>query len=133
MLFLANIWGWVWAHKKLVLYIAAGLGLLLLLVFAFRSCGKKTAKVDLETVDRINSKNATEARKDVNAMVEENINVAEVVGNRTALADANAVERDRFIEEKKKVVNDAVAAAKAEGRNVTQEELQCLLVPSDCQ
>ena len=99
----------------------------------FRACNnKKSAKVDVQTVDKINSKNATEARKDVNAMVEDNINVAEVVGNRTALADANAVERDRLIEEKKKEVSQKIADAKAQGRDVTQEELQCILVPSDC-
>lgn len=132
-LWLLNVWGWVWAHKRLVMYVLAAIALLLLIVFAYRGCKSKTAKVDLETVDKINSKNAAEAKKEVRDLVEENINVTTTVDNRTTLAEANAVERDRLIEEKIKVVNQQIAEAKNQGRDVTQEELQCLLVPSDCQ
>lgn len=132
ILWIKNIFGWATLHWRWLLYIVAGLGLLLLLVFAFRSCGK-SAKIDLETVDKINSKNAAEAKKEVREMVQDNLDVATTVDNRTTLAEANAVERDRLIEEKIKEVNQKVAEAKASNGNVTQEELQCILVPSDCQ
>ena len=115
-------------NLRVYLYIAAGLVVLLLLVFAFRSCGKKTAKVDLETVDKINSKNDAEAKKAVRQTVEENVDVATTVDNRSTLAEVNIVERDRLIEEKIKVVNQKVAEAKNQGRDVTAEELECLLV-----
>ena len=132
-LWILNAWGWVWAHKRLVLYIAAGLGLLLLLVFVFRSCGGKSAKIDLETVDKINSKNEAEAKKAVRDAVVENANVVMTVDNRSTLAETNIVERDRLIEEKLKVVNQKVAEAKAGGGNVTGPELECILIPENCQ
>lgn len=128
---------WIVIHVrknlKVYLYIAAGLALLLLLVIAFRSCGKSKAKVDLETVDKINSKNEAEAKKAVRKTVEENMDVATTVDNRSTLAEVNIIERERLLEEKIKVVDRQIAEARAQGQDITQEQLQCLLVPSDCQ
>lgn len=120
-------------NVRVYLYIAAGLVLLLAIVFVFRSCGKKSAKVDLETANKINAGNKAEVRKEVREMVEENATVATTVDNRTTIAETNVVERDRLLDEKIKVVEQKIAEAKANGEDITQEKLQCLLVPSDCQ
>lgn len=120
-------------NLRVYLYIAAGLALLLVLVFAFRSCGKSKAKVDLESVDKINSGNKAEVRKEVREMVEENAEVVTTVDNRTTIAETNVVERDRLLDEKVRVVEQKIEAEKAITGNVTQEQLQCILVPSDCQ
>jgi hypothetical protein len=129
-----NIWWNQWTLWPKIISVVIVVVVLLVLVGGLRSCFSKgkTAKVDLEIVDKINSKNANEARADVNRMVEENIDVVRTVDNRTTLVEANAVERDRLIAEKKVVVNREVEKAKAIDGNVTQEELQCILVPSDC-
>lgn len=132
ILFLANLWGWIIAHWRLLLYIAAGVILVIGIALVFRACGKSSAKIDLETVDKINSKNEAEAKKEVREMVEDNLNVATTVDNRTTLAEANAVERDRLIEEKIKEVDKKIQEAKANGGNVTQEDLECILVPANC-
>ena len=132
ILFLANIWGWTVAHWRLVAGVVAVLFLVIGISLVFRACNKRDAKIDHDTIDRINSKNEAEARKEVREMVEENMDVATTVDNRTTLAEANAVERDRLIEEKIAVVNQKVAEAKQQGRDVTAEELECLLTGNLC-
>lgn len=132
-LFIKNIFGWIVAHWRPVAAGVAGVCILILCIFAFRSCGKKEAKIDHETVQKVNSQNKAEARKEVREMVEENLDVIETVNDRTALSEVNAVERDRKIEEKIAEVNQKIEEAKAIKGNVTQEDLQCILVPSDCQ
>jgi hypothetical protein len=129
-----NIWWNPWTLWPKLISVGIVAVLLIVLVGGLRSCLSKsrTAKVDLETVDKINSKNANEARSDINKMVEENLDVVRTADNRTTLVEANAVERDRLIAEKKAVVNREVEKARAIDGNVTQEELQCILVPSDC-
>jgi hypothetical protein len=129
-----NIWWNQWTLWPKIISVGIVAVLLIVLVGGLRSCLSKsrTAKVDLETVDKINSKNANEARSDINKMVEENLDVVRTADNRTTLVEANAVERDRLIAEKKAVVNREVEKARAIDGNVTQEELQCILVPSDC-
>jgi hypothetical protein len=129
-----NIWWNQWTLWPKLISVGIVAVLLIVLVGGLRSCLSKsrTAKVDLETVDKINSKNANEARSDINKMVEENLDVVRTADNRTTLVEANAVERDRLIAEKKAVVNREVEKARAIDGNVTQEELQCILVPSDC-
>jgi hypothetical protein len=111
----------------------AGLVLFFVIAFTFKACKSKSAKVDLDTVNKINNGNAAEVHKQVREMVEENAEVTTTVDNRTTIADTNVIERDRLLNEKIRVVEQKISAAKANGGNVTQEELQCLLVPSDCQ
>ena len=127
-----NIWWTHWLWPLILISAAVVLAILLLPILLMRGCGRPSVKIDHEVIDRINTKNAADARKEVRELVEENLDVTEAVGNRTALAEANAVERDRLIEEKIVEVNKKVAEAKAQGQNVTQEDLHCLLIPSDC-
>lgn len=129
-----NIWWnqWTWPLK---LGTLAAIAILLLIVFfSFKSCFKpKSAKVDIETANKINTGNAAEVRQQVRDMVEENAEVATTVDNRTTIAETNVVERNRLIEEKVKAIDQKIAEAKSNGEDITQEKLQCLLVPSDCQ
>ena len=125
-LWILNIWGWVWAHKRLVLYIAAGLALLLAIVFVFRSCGKK-ASIDQEQINKINAANEKERKAELQKVIEENQEVVATVDNRTTIAETNVVERNRLIDEKIKEVDKKIAEAKQQGHDVTAEELECLL------
>lgn len=127
-----DIWWNQWTWPLKLGTVVAILVLLLIVFLSFRSCGKKEAKIDHEAIQKVNSANKAEARQQVREMVEENLEVVEAVGNRTVLAEANAVERDRLIEEKVHDADAKVNAIKDQGGNVTQEQLQCILVPSDC-
>lgn len=131
-----------WAFKidlqkaqHIAMYAVIGLAaaILLTVVISLRGCSSKSAKVDLDTVNKINNGNATEVRNQVREMVEDNAEVTTTVDNRTTIAETNVVERNRLLDEKVKAVEQKINQAHAEGRNVTQEELQCELVPSDCQ
>jgi hypothetical protein len=128
-----NIWWnqWTWPLKLgtlLVFLVVIGL-----IIGGLRSCGrKKDIKLDHETVQKVNSIDKAEVRKEIREMVEENLDVVEAVGSQTALTEVNAVERNRVIEEKITEADRKIQEVKAEKGNVTQEDLQCILVPSDC-
>src|SRR5687767_12790548 len=112
---LKKLWDIWWLKFKWPLKLISGVAVILLVLLPFlwlRGCGKPSAKIDLETVDKINSKNAAEAKKEVREVVEENLTVTTTVDNRTTLAEANAVERDRLIEEKIKEVDKKITEAK---------------------
>jgi uncharacterized membrane protein len=118
----------------LVALIAVGVVIFLVIFgLVYRSCSSKSAKVDLETVDKINDGNKAEVRKEVRELVEENAEVVTTVDNRTTIAETNVVERERVLDEKVRVVEQKIAEAKSIDGNVSQEDLQCALVPSDCQ
>lgn len=133
ILFLANLWGWIVAHWRLVAGVVGVVLFVIVFGLVYRSCSKPSTKVDLDTVNKINSGNKAEVRREVREMVEENAAVATTVDNRTTIAETNVVERDRLLDEKVRAVEQKIEAAKANGENVTQEQLQCALVPSDCQ
>lgn len=132
-LFFANLIGWVQGHWRLVA-IAAGIVLLILLAFlTFRSCGKKEVKIDHEAIQKVNSENKAEARKEVEKLVKENADVINAVNERTALSEVNAIESDRKLQEKIAEVNAKIELEKRVTGDVTGPELECILVPENCQ
>jgi phage tail sheath protein FI len=89
-------------------------------------------KVDEATLQKINSANETTRIDALNKTVDENEQIVTTVGNRSTIVEVNRVERERETAEKVAEVNQKIAAAKADGRDVTQSELECMLVPGNC-
>jgi len=136
MSFIKTIWDTWWLQWRWPLKLGSIIAIVLVLglvIGFFKSCGRKTVKIDQESINKINSENRKEREAELQKVVEENSDVVNTVDNRTAIAETNTIERNRLIEEKVKAVDAKIAEAKQQGRNVTQEELECLLVPENCQ
>lgn len=131
-LFFANVIGWLTAHWRLVAVCLGAFLLLILVVMAFRGCGKREVKIDEEQIQKINQANERERKAELQKVIEENQEVIKTVDERSNLAEVNRVERERVIDEKIKEVDKKIADAKSQGKDVTQEELKCLLIPENC-
>lgn len=132
-LFLANVWGYIVAHWRWFLYGFLAIALLLLVVFAYRGCrGSKKATIDLESVTKINNADRKERLEELEKTVIQNQDVIESASNRTALTDLDIETRRKEVQAKVDAADKKVMEAKEQGRGVTQEELQCILVPEDC-
>jgi cell division protein FtsN len=112
---------------------AIALGVLVLVVLFYKACGHKKASIDLETVDKINRADEKDRKAEVRKTIEENQTVVQTVANTTTIAETDVAERDKAIEAKVKEADAKIVEAKQQGRDVTQQELQCILVPGDCQ
>lgn len=133
LLIIQNIAGWLWLHKRIALYVIAAIIIGILIIVAFRSCGKKRIKIDEDAIQKINSANEAERKKELQKVIEENQDVINTVDNRSALSETNVIERNSFVDERVKAADRAIAEAKEQGQNVTSEQLQCILIPEDCQ
>lgn len=118
-------------YPRIIIGVVA-LVLLIVLIGSVRSCLRPKPKIDLERIERINKANETERRKEIEKVVLENLETTRTVDERTTLAEQNAVERDRVIDEKIAEVDKKIAEAKRDGKDVTSEQLECLLVPENC-
>lgn len=96
------------------------------------SCFHEEPKIDLETVDKINKGNEAEKKQEIHKVVVENQDVVSTVDNRTTIAETDIYERDKEIARKVNQVEKEVDAARQQGRDVTQDELKCLLIPENC-
>jgi len=121
------------AQKIVIIGLIAIAALVLLfLVLSLRSCFKKEAKIDLEQIEKINKANEADRKKELQKIIEDNADVVSTVDNRTAIAETNVIERNRLIDEKIKAVDQKIAEAKTQGRDITGPELECLLIPENC-
>lgn len=123
--FFKRVFWFVKDNWKIVLPIVA---VIVIVLFLFSKCGSKPPTIDLEKVDKINRANETERKKELQAIIEENQEVIRTVDNRSAMTDVHVAERNREIDAKIKEADKAIIEAKKNGRDVTQEELECILV-----
>jgi len=110
--------------------IAIGVGITILLLgifFTYQSC-KPQPKIDIETVNTINNANEQKRIEELTKKINDNAEIIKSNDNRTALTELNIEERDKQIAEKVKEVDLKIQEVKKEGRDVTQEELECLLM-----
>ena len=128
MLFILTILKTHW--KKIA--IGAGIFILLVSVFLVYDGCKAKPTIDLETVNKINNANEKEAKEELTKKVQESADVIVQAEETTRNVELTVDERNRLIQEKIAEAEKKVAEAKNQNRDVTQEELQCLLVPSDC-
>ncbi|MEO8649811.1 MAG: hypothetical protein ABI539_11655 [Acidobacteriota bacterium] len=120
------------AHWR-VIAIAAGVVLVIgLTIGFFRSCARARIKIDQESINKINSANEAERKKELQKIIEDNASVVQTVDNRSALAETNVVERNREVDERVRAANAKIEAAKRVNGHVTSEELECILVPENC-
>jgi len=90
-------------------------------------------KVSQEQIQKINEANRAERIKELQKIVDDNADVIKTVDNRTALSETNVVERNRMIDDRVREADKAIEAAKQQGKDVSGEELDCLLIPEHCQ
>jgi hypothetical protein len=111
--------------------------LLILLLFTVvlfkKACRPKPLTIPVETLDKINKATRHERLEELRKTVDENADVISDVDNRTTIAEANVVERNRIAEERVQQADKQIEAAKQQGRDVTSAELECILVPEHCQ
>lgn len=113
--------------------VSVGVVLLIIVIGVVTyKCSHRPAKIDLETVNKINNANEKERKAELQKVIEDNADVVRTVDNRSAVTEVNVVERNRAIDDKIKAVDAKIAEAKSQGRDVTQDELNCLLIPGDC-
>lgn len=121
--------------KKHWRVIAIVVGAVLVIGFTIsfvRSCRRARVKIDQESINRINSANEAERKKELQRVIEDNADVIETVDNRSALAETNVVERNREIDARVKAANEKIEEAKRRDGHVSQGELECILVPENC-
>jgi c-di-AMP phosphodiesterase-like protein len=131
-LFLANVIGWITLHWRLIAACLGAFLLLVLVVMAFKSCGKREVKIDENQIQKINSQNEKERKAELERIINDNAEVIKTTDERSNIAETNRVERERLTDEKIKEVDKKIAESKAQGRDVSQAELVCLLQPTEC-
>lgn len=120
--------------KKWATYLLIFLGLFLFLfiILGVRSCLSKDAKSDQESIEKINSADRTKRLEELEKIVNDNQDVIKTNDNRTLETENNIEERNRQIDEKIKEADKKIEEAKNQGKNVTSEELECILIPENC-
>lgn len=105
-------------------------GLIIVLVFAslFGFCGKPAPTINQESINKINSENETERKAELEKVITDNADTVKTIDNRTAITHLSVDERNREIRAKVKAADEAVSDAKRQGKDVTAEEIECLLV-----
>lgn len=110
-LFLLNIWGWILAHKRLVL-IGIGIVVLLLLVIGvYRGCSKppKLDEAEIQKGEQaVKERNDAELRR---ILVESEVREKEIDAN---VANANAEKINAIYESRQKWANANTADLQAE-------------------
>ena len=104
---------------------------LIIFVFAFvlRQCNRPPkVKIDEAQIQKINSENRAERVKELTEIVEANEEVIKTVDERTELVDVAAEARNQEVDARVKKADEAIQSAKKEGKDVTAEELEALLL-----
>lgn len=115
-------------HWKVTLIFVGIVFLLATVVLFTKSCVRKKVNIDEAQIQKINSENRAERIKELTEVVESNADVIKTVDERTELVDVAAEARNQEVDARVKKADEAIVAAKREGKDVTAEELECLLV-----
>lgn len=127
---LAIIWSFIKKHWKA---IVVGLAILILLsyVAGFSTCGKP--RIDQESIQIINNANEEKRKEELEKKVNENLDVIKSADKNTELSNLEIEERQKEIDKKVEELDKKVEEAKRNGKDITQEQLECMLVPENCQ
>jgi uncharacterized protein HemX len=117
---------WIWIVGALVIFFVLILGA------ALYSHLKKTPTIDQAQIQKINSADEKEKKQAEQEIVQQNIDVIQSNESNRTLTEANVDERNRQSDQKIVELDKKVAEAKSQGRDVTQEEVQCILAPDSC-
>lgn len=119
---------WLKSNWKSVI-VGVGIFVIILFVFfTFKGCFTPAPlRVDEDSLQKINSQNATERKKELQTLIEDNKEVVRTVDERTTIAETNVIERNREVDQKIVEADKKIEAAKSQGKDVTSEELECIL------
>lgn len=116
----------------LAVMILAAILIIVVCAFCYKKCGPKPASIDQKSIEKINKANEVERKAELQKVIEQNADVVKTVDERNTIAEMNEVERQAQIHAKIAEADQKIAAAKANGRDVTSAELECILVPASC-
>jgi uncharacterized membrane protein YhiD involved in acid resistance len=131
-LFLANVIGWITLHWRLIAACLGAFLLLVLVVMAFKSCGKREVKIDENQIQKINQANEKERKAELEKIINDNAEIIKTTDERSNIAETNRIERERLTDEKIKEVDKKIVEVKAQGKDVTSAELECMLTGNLC-
>lgn len=128
--FIAGLFGWdISVVQKRV--ILAFMFLIVVAVIAcglwLRACLSKPAKIDIKNVEKINRANESERLKELEKTIVDNANVVKTVDQRNTIAEVSETERQAQIYVKIREADAKISEAKSQGRDVSSEELECIL------
>lgn len=125
-LIVLNALGWAQENWRIV----AGVFLLLFVfIFVFKACNRPAkVKIDEAQIQKINSENRQERIKELTEVVEANADVIKTVDERTELVDVAAEARNAEVDKKVIEADRKIQEAKSQGKDVTAEELEALLL-----
>lgn len=127
---------WYWNTATLPLKIVIAVALIIVIALIGRAVigwFAPTVRYDHATVDRINNRNAADAKAEIKQTVQENLDVIKTVDGRTELVNLSVEERDKEIEKVVAAASVKTEAAKQIKGDVTGPELECILLPEKCQ
>lgn len=114
--------------------ILVGLGLIIVLTtvaIVYSHC-KKQPTIDQETIQKINDKNEQKRLEALKKTVTDNLDVIKDTHDQTTLDNLEIDQKNKEIDKKVAELDKKVEEAKKQGHDVTQAELECLLVPANC-
>jgi hypothetical protein len=114
-----------------VIIAIVSLTVIMVCLFTYRACNKPP-KLDLKNIEKINKANEVERRAELRKTIEENAGVVRTVDGRNTISEQDKTAKQAAIWAKIREVDDKIADAKSNGRDVTSEELECLLIPENC-
>lgn len=138
---IAGLFGWD-ISKVQRWVIGIGIVLLAILLISVglwvRSCvsshrAAHALKVQQEQLAKINSANEQEKKAALQQVIQDNSDVVTTVNQRNVIADSDETQRNLDINQKVQDAAEKVAAAKAQGGDVTGPQLDCMLTGANCQ
>ena len=134
--FIAGIFGWdiskVQRWLAIILIVLIGVAVLAFGLWAKSCWTNHKLKVSQAQVDKINQANEHDRKAELQKVIDDNADAVRTVDNRTAISETNTIERNRLIDDKIKEADKKIQDAKAQGHDVTQAELECMLT-GNCQ
>lgn len=115
-------------QKRVLLAFMILAGIIVIVIgLRIKSCVVPSPKIDIKNVDKINRANETERKKELETLIVNNQSTVKTVDGRNAIAELNEAEKQAAIFAKIREADEKIARAKAEGRDITGPELECLL------
>ncbi len=131
MFTLAAISAWFISNKRTIIYMGLAI-LILIIAISTYQCTKKEVRYDYETINKINSQNEKESKQAIREVIEANAESIKTIDERNTLSDEQIEFKQREVDKKVEQISKEIEYSKSQHGNVSGEELECLLVPENC-
>lgn len=118
--------------KRIFLGLVVLVALIIGLIVVKCAGGDSPKVINEETLQKVKNGDRSTIQKELQDRIDSNAETVRTVDNRTTIAEVNVVERNKAADAKVKQAADAVIAARQQGRDITAEELECLLTGNLC-